>query len=874
MDYFLNKIDKHLDNHRSLDQNKNELKRKLNDLNGLKEDIESRLSSELQPTKKLKKGVQIWLENVERINGEIQSLDGRIGESSALTRGFHAKDVLMRMKEVEEHIQQGKFCEGLVVDNPRRIGQVLSTSTLSGEATKLCIEEIWQCLMNDEVRKIGVWGMGVGKTSIMKHINNRLLKETHKFDVVIWITVSKEMSLAKLQKDLASKLDVKFSGNECETTRAGMLFETLSFKFSRFVIILDDVWEKVSFEQVGIPESSNGSKLVLTTRSLDVCRHVGCNRVIQIKPLAEEEAWNLFLEIVGGNILNIPGLEPVAKSITKHCAGLPLGVIVVAACMKGLDDLFEWRNALKELSLARQSVNGLEDEVIQQLRFSYDRLKDQKLQHCFLNCALYPADFAIREIDLVHLWIAEGLVEEMNSRQAEYDKGCAIMNRLINNCLLEVPTETENGRCVKMHDLVRDMALHITYIQEWRKDLEKVSLMENWGLQLPYPLEILPPKCPMLTTLFFLHMHGLKILDLSANPIKNLPDSIANLKNLTALLLRHCRSLEKVPSLSKLKVLKELNLEATSIKEIPCGMENLLKLNYLNLNGIGDLYEIPDRALSKLSCLQDLIVGETVISGEDVGGLKKLEILKGRFFDLHNLNAYVQALHGREEPLEYIIRVGERGWVEQINTRKYIELCGCNIYTNQIILPHVEELYIKECNLNCSEGYPLFSRFILISLSTFSSLKFLDIYNCKSIKKLFSPNCLPLNLQELSASECNMLEEIIAIELGWNQSEKATMEFHLPQLRLFSLWNLPKLKSICSVNGVIVCDSLEIIEVRNCPKLKRMPLNLSQLDNIRLQPSGPLSPLICIKPEEWWESVEWDHPNAKSILEPLLRSCW
>ncbi|PPD68962.1 hypothetical protein GOBAR_DD34161 [Gossypium barbadense] len=106
------------------------------ELNGVKEDIDSRMKAELQPRKKLKREVQIWLENIERINGEVQNLNERISESSTLTRGFHVDDVLKMTREVEELIQQGKFQEDLV-----------------------------KCLMDDEVGKIGVWGMGgVGKT--------------------------------------------------------------------------------------------------------------------------------------------------------------------------------------------------------------------------------------------------------------------------------------------------------------------------------------------------------------------------------------------------------------------------------------------------------------------------------------------------------------------------------------------------------------------------------------------------------------------------------------------------------------------------------------------------------------------------------------
>ncbi|TYG96238.1 hypothetical protein ES288_A11G333100v1 [Gossypium darwinii] len=920
MDFILNKIDKRLDNHRSLDQHVNDLKRKLTELNGVKEDTDSRMNAELQPRKKLKTEFQIWLENVERINGEVQNLNERIGESSTLTRGFHADDVLKRTREVEELIQQGKFQEGLVVDNPQWIGQVLSTTTLSGEGANACVEKIWQCLMDDEVGKIGVWGMGgVGKTSIVKLINNQLLKEMGKFDVVIWTTVSKEMSIAKLQKDIASQIKVTFCGDECETRRAGMLLEALSRK-RRPVFILDDLWQEVSLEKVGIPEPSVGNKLVLTTRSFDVCRKMGC-RAIKVKPLVEEEAWKLFSEKVGRDILNVPGVEPIAKKIAKRCAGLPLGVITVASCMKGIDDLSEWRNALKELSEHKQSVNELEDEVFQQLRFSYDRLNDLKLQRCFLSCALYPEDWRIKERELVKLWIAEGLVEEMDSRQAEFDKGHAIINRLKNNCLLEDFSELVkkyrllsdmaynkrgvkmhghtrymacNKRRVKMHDLTRDMALHIKStkprflvkagmglreplnVQEWSEDLEKVSLMRNRMLEVLYPLEMSPPKCPMLTTLlladcgikgipegFFNHMDGLKILNLSGNPIKSLPNSISNLKNLTELLLAFCKKLDDVPFLSKLRVLKELDLQGTKIKEVPHGLENLLSLKYLNLEH-SIIHEIPNGILSKLSCLQYLNVIGTLISGKDVGELKKLEMIKGRFYNFRDLSMYLQACHDGEEPRKYIIHVGKRQSPVSIAT-KSIKLRDCNI-SNQIMLPRdIEELYVRNCTFCCHENYPLFSRFVLTSLNTFSSLTSLEIRDVKNMKKLFSPNCMPLKLEVLKISLCVQLEEIIALDFESNERGRATMEFCLLKLKELVLECLPELKSICKVDAVVVCESLKWIDVRDYRKLKRLPFSLPQIRS-----SSPLSFSIYVTPEEWWKSVEWDDYHAQSLLEPFV----
>ncbi|KAK4377469.1 hypothetical protein RND71_003765 [Anisodus tanguticus] len=55
----------------------------------------------------------------------------------------------------------------------------------------------------------------------------------------------------------------------------------------------------------------------------------------------------------------------------------------------------------------------------------------------------------------------QGLLVRRNSRGAEFDQGHAVLNKLERACLLESVVNYHGQRSVRMHDLVRQMALHI-----------------------------------------------------------------------------------------------------------------------------------------------------------------------------------------------------------------------------------------------------------------------------------------------------------------------------------------------------------------------------------------------------------------------------
>ncbi|GLT83364.1 hypothetical protein SLE2022_016570 [Rubroshorea leprosula] len=560
---------------------------------------------------------------------------------------------------------------------------------------------------------------------------------------------------------------------------------------------------------------------------------------------------------------------------------------------------------------------------------------------------MYPEDYKIPKEEIIEYWIEEGLIDVMETRQVMKDEGHAILRKLEDNCLLEF---VKNGKdCVRMHDVVRDMALHITRtsprffvkaglalkelpeVQEWREDILKVSLMQNYIQEIPSSMP--SPKCPMLTTLllshnsfltipeaFFEHMLGLKILDLSNNEkLNSLPNSISKLVNLTTLLLWGCMSLKKVPSLSNLSALKKLDLRGTKIEEFPQGLEMLTNLKYLNLKpsilftrvdeevieevNLGLLSEIPDGMLSNLSKLQHLEVsGKIPLKGEEMGRLVKLESLRGRFPTVQDMIIFFLTSE----------RDGLMSWYNLIvgcwNSKKYLDSLiysetsigfgkksihfnGVDVCGEPNLLPSdVQYLVIENCNnmrgLNDifdSQVNALVQVEAVAKLATFSTLKQIHISNCSKINKLFPPWLLGYlqNLESINVRECPQLEEIIASESEEEEeredceqmeeiklsTSKEAMEITVPKLKFLSLVSLPGLKRICSSTIMLICDSLERLVIIDCQKLRRIPLYLPLLYNG--QPSSSSLKKIRAHPKEWWESLEWDNPNAKEVLSPL-----
>ena len=211
------------------------------------------------------------------------------------------------------------------------------------------------------------------------------------------------------------------------------------------MLILDDVWEPIDLNAVGIPDPAlkKGCKMILSTRFQNVCHVMGADREVQMEGLPPEEAWKLFQKLVG-EIIDSPNIQQFTRAIAQKCHGLPLLIIVTGRALAKENDAFAWRHALKEFS----HRNG----IYKKLQFSLDRLESLELKSCFLYCAIFPEDRELRIIELVDLWIKEGLVAGNNLTDSR-KKGCDIVDFLVDASLLQI---LEGGVSIKMHDLIRD----------------------------------------------------------------------------------------------------------------------------------------------------------------------------------------------------------------------------------------------------------------------------------------------------------------------------------------------------------------------------------------------------------------------------------
>ncbi|XP_060209968.1 probable disease resistance protein At4g14610 [Lycium barbarum] len=785
----------------------------------VKTDVENR---ERSGKKKRKREVGSWFDEVTKVEEGLHAL-------KEVARGKKNVGALeKRNGRVGELLEQSKHFGTLVHDVYESEECLLLAPQVQEEKSKQNLEVIWTWLHVENVSSIGIYGMGgVGKTTLAKHIHNRLVNEVRYH--VRWVTVSQGFSIKGLQDDLAKIVNLDLSDEVDELRRAAKLNRAFEER-KNIVIILDDVWDRLSLDKLGDPLRVEGCRLILTTRSREVCQKMGCQKLLEVKKLNTNDAWELFRKNLGDETVLSPDIEPVAQSMARRCKGLPLGLITLAGSMRGVTDIREWRNALKEFP------DDMESDVFKVLQYSYDRLRDTNMQECFLYCALYPEDFVIDRDELIGRFIMEGLVKG-DSRQEEFDQGHTILNKLVKVCLLEAAIsfidEGVRMHVVKMHDLLREMALRITNVkprymvragigsqvpeeQDWTFDLDKVSFIKSEIKGIP---EDMAPNCPTLSTLllyncslrripesFFQHMNNLQVLDLTYNSeLMYLPSCISNLGSLRALLLGGCKELRSIPPLGKLKNLRVLDLSGTWLEEVPQGVGNLVKLRFLNMGGIF-LYidELLKEILPKLSQLQYLNLPLCVNARvEDLASLELLELFGGRFCDLHNFNKFMRSRRNYEKDWWYDILVGPN-----------LSFHYSFGYENHKIKKR--RLVVKDCTIEAGRGE------VPTSIILPYCIQVLRIEKCHGLNSCLVDTFLSQStIRGLTCEikHCDDIEWIINVPSGRN----TTTDPHCICFHSLRVESLPNLVGVCKGNiASHTFSGLTELIIKECHKMKKL----------------------------------------------------
>ncbi|KAG2329465.1 hypothetical protein Bca52824_000645 [Brassica carinata] len=847
----------------NLSENLAALHNEMEVLKAKRDDVQSRVSrEEFTGRRQMLAQVQVWLKNVLDIENQFNDLlstsivelqrlccCGLCSKNVEMSYRY-GKRVIRMLKMVKSTSSQGDF--DLVTEEVHvtEVEEIPIQPTIVGHETLL--EKVWNRLMEDGVGVMGLYGMGgVGKTTLLAQINNNFTKAGGNFDVVIWVVVSKSLDIFKIQEDIAKKLglwSVEWDQND-EHRRALDIYNVL--KRWKFVLFLDDLWEKVNLSTIGVPypDTANGCKVAFTTRSRDVCGRMKVDELMEVSCLDPDKAWELFQKKVGESTLKIHADIPnLARQVAGKCSGLPLALNVIGETMSCKSTVQEWRRAMDVLTLSAADLSGMKNEILPILKYSYDGLNGDVVKSCFLYCSLFPEDYLIDKERLVDYWICEGFIDESQGRERAVNQVYEILGTLFRACLL-VEGEMKNISYVTMHDVVREMALWIAsglgndkeiYIVQTSIGLRNMPIVKNWKAVRKMSLmrnniESIcgSPKCTQLTTLFlqkneslehvsddfFMYVPKLVVLDLSGNVgLFELPlFGLVSLRYLdmsrTGLEQLHVGSQE-------LKKLIRLNLESTPKLESISGISNLSNLRSLGLQGSNKTLDMS--LLKELQCVEYL----EYLTIEISSGMVLEQLLSSQ-----KLVKCIQKLG--------FIHLEESARVLTLPTTcdlRRLKLFGC-----RMLEIHIEKTTYTSPTNPC-----------------FSNLSRVDISFCYHLKDLtwlvFAPN-----LVDLKVTCSHRLEEILSKEKAVSVTGG-----HVPfqKLRDLYLINLPMLKSIYWSPLSFPC--LSRVSIAGCPMLGKLPLDSNSVVRFEVF-------FIEIREKEWIKEVEWEDEATQLRFLPFCK---
>ncbi|GMP73025.1 hypothetical protein CsSME_00030888 [Camellia sinensis var. sinensis] len=870
-----------------------DLQEQVQNLEAQKKDVLDSINAAKRNREEILESVKNWIDNVSRFILEAKEfLEGGTNVNQKCFYGWFPDLVTRRWlgKAAKNKAQEAKVLrkEGTFnnISKPAPPLESMPFEQLVPYASRnLAMTNVMEALNDDNINFIGIHGIGgVGKTTLVKEIAKKA-KSDKLFDEVVMVVVSQNPNIKTIQDEIASMLGFTSLINQpSATARISMLCARLR-DVKKILVILDDVWAKLDLAAVGIPFGNDhqGCKIIITTRREQVCNSMGMERlrtkIVHLGVLSEKDSWDLFKKNVGdvvdSNVLNV-----IANEVCKECGGLPIALVTVGSAMKDKDDPNVWNEAAQELRKSMPAnIEGVDQQVYKSLRLSYDYLsKDKDLRGeeakaCFLLCSLFPEDHNILIEDLVRYGMGLRVFKKVDTVHEARGRAKSVIKNLVASCLLLAGDKQD---CIKMHDVVRDVAIDIgsekyfvragCNLNDWPKfdSLDQytgISLMRNQMSNLPEVLE-----CPKLQILllqynknkcscsheFFSRMNALSVLDLSYdfdNPIRS-PDAFNNQTCLRTLVLDGIK-FGDTKFLGQLKTLEVLSLRHAFFFEAPNAIRELTNLRLLDMTESHHEFPIPATMVLPLFHLEELyLLGITSSSigypaVEVVAALRSLHRLKMLTISILDI-AYIPKdfVFPALENFIILIRKWRYRVVAENYSPNYLELgnlVGTMVNWSKwlkMVLNRATHLSIEDCSeleyLINTEEWRISSQAQPRDLQLLFNLEDLVLWSLDSFKGICAATALTTSswvcfpkLRSLAVCKCPSLSTVLPFNLLQRLQ-------HLEKLWVCECEKLEQVIDFGSEGeGMKLLSSLREIYLINLPRLKHI-LNCCSRQHVEL----------------------------------------
>ncbi|CAD6255644.1 unnamed protein product [Miscanthus lutarioriparius] len=429
-----------------------------------------------------------------------------------------------------------------------------------------------------EQRIVSIVGFGgLGKTTLAKAVYDKLKPQ---FNCTAFVSVSRDPDIMKVLKDILYELDKKEYKDIHNTALGQQHLTDLVHEFlknKRYLIVIDDIWDTEPWEIIrcALPENVLKSRIITTTRIIDVAEHVG--GCYKLKPLTHLNSKMLFYGRIFGSESDCPKqFSDVSQKFLKKCGGVPLAILTTSSLLANKSrNIKVWYDVCESVGkgLANNpSIDGMRKILL----LSYYDLTPT-LKTCLLYLSIFPEDYAIWWDRLILRWIAEGFVQQGDGRQSLYEIGQSYFNGLLNRSLIQPADMDEdemNPFSCRVHDMVLDLICSLSREENffYHHKLQSSSSSKSrvcWYIISPevskpsrYWICWRAPKGDREATV-------LQTLDFQGTCIKEVPLSIFRLRQLMSLDVGDSSRLPTTSGLRNLSSLEQLhmNVDSTNIAE-------------------------------------------------------------------------------------------------------------------------------------------------------------------------------------------------------------------------------------------------------------------------------------------------------------------